>query len=152
MLADTKSILKSCIAFLSTSASEVVPSPLGTAVQESRPREVIHLDFCYILPAENSMYYVLILKDDVDRYKWLTATAEADAETTADAPLYWFAMFGGACIRFSNRRSHFKNDLRTKLRETFKSQHHFRLPYCVLRSAHGAMVLSRFCARSCFVR
>lgn len=152
MQADTESILKSCIAFLRTSAGEVMPSSLGTAVRGSRLQEVIHLYFCYILLAENSIYYVLILKDDVDSYKWLTATAEADAETTADAPLHWFALFGGARIWVSNRRSHFKNDLRTKLRETFKSEHYFRLPYCVLRSAHGAMVLSRFCAGSCLVR
>lgn len=128
--ADTESFVKSCIHCLSTATGEKVPRPLGHAVHGSRPNEVLHFDFCYIMHSESAMRYVLILKDDFSGYTWLVPTSETDAETAANALLQWFASFGIARIWVSDQGSHFKNELVTKLCESLQSQHHFTLPYC----------------------
>ncbi len=57
------------------------------------------------------MTYVLILKDDLSGYVWLVATADADAESVAEALLKWFAAFGVASKWVSDRGTHFKNEL-----------------------------------------
>ncbi len=127
---DVESFVKSCIHCLSTESGKVVPRPLGHAMHAEKPNELLHFDFCYLMPGEDSVTYVLILKDDLSGYVWLIPTADADAESVADALLKWFAAFGVVSNWVSDRGSHFKNELVRILGEATKASHHFTLAYC----------------------
>ena len=59
-----------------------------------RPNELLHFDFCYMSPAEDDLFYVLILKDDHSGYMWLVPTTRKTAETIANSLIKWFAAFG----------------------------------------------------------
>ncbi|CDF38965.1 unnamed protein product [Chondrus crispus] len=74
--------------------------------------------------------YVLVLKDDFSGYVWLRPTREADADTTAQALLDWFASFGVVYHWVSDRGTHFKNEVVRTLREQTGGSHHFTLAYC----------------------
>lgn len=91
---DVESFVKSCIHCLSTESGAVVPRPLGHALHASQRNEIIHFDFCYMLPCDVGPLYVLILKDDFSGFVRLVPAVEADANTATDALLDWFSTFG----------------------------------------------------------
>lgn len=58
---DVESFVKSCIHCLATESGAVVPRPLGHALHASERNEIIHFDFCYMMPSDEGPLYVLIL-------------------------------------------------------------------------------------------
>lgn len=127
---DTATFCESCIHCLCTDSRTRIPRPLGSAIHGDKPNEVIHFDFCYIGKSTYGAKYVLILKDDLSSYTWLYACDAADAETTANALIDWFAAFSPVPQWVSDQGTHFKNEIITLLKSKFRSMHHFTLPYC----------------------
>jgi len=127
---DTETFCETCIHCLCTDSRIKIPRPLGSALHADKPNEVIHFDFCYIGKSTYGPKYVLILKDDLSSYVWLYACEAADAETTANSLIDWFAAFSPVPQWVSDRGSHFKNEIISILRDKFRSQHHFTLAYC----------------------
>ncbi len=118
---DVESFVKSCIHCLCSEPGKVVPRPLGHTMHASERNQILHFDFCYMMPGEEDSLYVLILKDDLSGYVWLVPAADADADTVADALLRWFAAFGVVKTWLSDRGSHFKNEIVRLLKESTKS-------------------------------
>eukprot|EP00171_Calliarthron_tuberculosum_P006432 IDg6432t1 len=101
---DIEQFVKSCIHCLSTAPGKVVPRPLAHALHAAKPNELLHFDFCYIMPGE--MKFEALLK--------------------------WFASFGTVQNWVSDRGSHFKNEFMRLLNEAMKGFHYFTLAYCPL--------------------
>ena len=127
---DVEAFVRSCFHCIASETGEIVPRPLGHALHATRPNEMIHFDNCYISKGEDSYCCILVIKDDFSGYVWLIPTTEADAKTTADALLSWFASFGTVVQWISDRGSHFKNDVVRELRDQTNGLHHFTLAYC----------------------
>eukprot|EP00171_Calliarthron_tuberculosum_P005938 IDg5938t1 len=130
MTVDIEQFVKSCIHCLSTVLGKIVPRPLAHALHASSSNELLHFDFCYIIPGNDNIRYVLILKDDHSGYLWLVPTSKTDAETVSEALIKWFASFKTVQNWVSDRGSHFKNELMRLLNESMKGFHPFTLAYC----------------------
>ena len=126
---DIESFVKSCLHCLLTASNDIIPRPLGHALHASRPNEIIHFDFCYIMQGEQDQAYVLVIKDDFSGYVWLLPAKNADSSTTADGLLTWFSSFGVVPQWVSDQGTHFKNEVIRHLLEQMNSSHHFTLPY-----------------------
>ena len=127
---DVETFVRSCFHCLCTTTGDIVPRPLGEALHASKPNELIHFDYCYIMPGEDGFCYVLIIKDDFSGYLWLIAAETTDADTIASALMRWFASFGFVQNWVSDRASHFHNELMKALREASMGNHHFTAAYC----------------------
>lgn len=115
---------------ISTKPGTIVPRPLGSALHATKPNELFHFDFCYMMEASDDKKYELILKDDFSGYVRLVPAEAANAETVADALIDWFSTFGVVTRWVSDRGTHFKNELIRILCASTKSSHHFTLAYC----------------------
>jgi Integrase zinc binding domain/RNase H-like domain found in reverse transcriptase len=118
----------SCLQCLSAGGARV-RRPLGHAMHAERPNQIIHFDNCYIGPANENITYVLILKDDLSSWTRLVPCKTADALTTANALVHWFAEFDTVLNWVRDQGSHFKNKVIKELRQLTRGQHHFTLPY-----------------------
>lgn len=122
--------VKSCLHCRCTETGKIVPRPLGYALHAALPNKLLHFDYCYMSEREDDYLYTSGLKDDHSGYVWSIPTKEADAITTANALIKWFAVFGVLPSWVSDRGSHFKNELIKIIRDYFRSNHHFTLKYC----------------------
>jgi hypothetical protein len=62
----------------------------------TKPNEIIHFDYLYMIPSTDDDKYVLIVKDDYSSYLWLKQFKNADADSTVSVLIEWFAAFGVA--------------------------------------------------------
>lgn len=65
---DVSEFVQSCIHCIITRTGEVVPRPLGPALHEKKPNEVVHIDFLYMGPGLDNLKYVLVVKDDLSGF------------------------------------------------------------------------------------
>lgn len=79
--------------------------------------------------SENNLTYILILRDDLSGYFWLTPTAEDDSITIANVLVEWFASFGVNNQWLSDRGSHFKSQVIEAVWESLNTSHHFTIAY-----------------------
>jgi Integrase core domain/Chromo (CHRromatin Organisation MOdifier) domain len=89
----------------------------------------LHMDYIFMGKAEAGQSYILMLKDDFSSYARLVPCRAADAESTIDALLEWFATFGVVPLWVSDRGSHFKNSVVQGVNSALKAQHHFTTAY-----------------------
>lgn len=130
METDVSNFVSSCIHCLCTETGETVPRPLGHALHATRPNELLHFDFCYLMNGEEDKTYVFVQKDDLSGYVWLSPCTAADAEAAAENLLRCFSVFGVVHRWVSDRGPHFRNEVIKNIRESTKSDHHFTLAYC----------------------
>lgn len=121
---DMDSFCWSCLHCMLASFAEVISRPVGHSIHADKPSRVIHFDYCYIGTSDVGETYVLIIKDDFSSYVWLVPS-RADASTTADDIISWFAAFGTVPQWVSDQGSLFKNEVVRGLRERTYSYHHF---------------------------
>jgi hypothetical protein len=127
---DIETFCNTCLHCQSTNSGDRAPMILfGEALHASKPNEVLHMDYLYMGPSTVGCKYVLLLKDDLSGYLWLVPAVAADAETTVDALVTWFAAFCMTSTWVSDRGSHFKNRVMTAVRQTLRTQHHFTTAY-----------------------
>jgi hypothetical protein len=129
MDSDVKTFCNTCLHCQSTVAGDRTPRPFGQALHASKPNEVLHMDYLYMGPSSVGYKYLLLLKDDLSSYLWLVPAKSADAKTTVDALVEWFAAFGVVSIWVSDRGSHFKNRVIDGVRKALRTQHHFTTAY-----------------------
>ena len=120
---------RTCLHCKATLGGKTEPRPLGEALHASAPNEVIHFDFLYMGPSESEYVYILIVKDDLSGYVWLTPCESCDSHTVADVLLNWFSAFGISHVWVSDQGSHFKNTVMTALRKSLAIKHHFTTAY-----------------------
>lgn len=130
METDIKAFINSCLHCLASAPGRVVPRPLAHALHATNPNELIHFDFCYMMPGESDFKYILIIKDDLSGYCWLIPSSEADSFTVAESLVQWFTSFGVSSKWVSDQGSHFKNQTIEKVKSALKAEHHFTTAYC----------------------
>ncbi|OQR83686.1 hypothetical protein ACHHYP_14408 [Achlya hypogyna] len=129
MKADVDYFLKSCLHCMKV-RGKVVPRPYGATLHAEKPNELLHFDWLSLPTAYNGMAYVLVMKDDMSGFCILYPSSTADATTTAQALMHWFAMFGVVNTWVSDCGSHFKNSITEELSNLVGAHHHFVTPYC----------------------
>lgn len=120
---DVENFLKSCYHCL-VSLTGRIPRPLGSAVHGTKPNEVIHIDFATVFDFD-----ILVMKDDVSQYVRLRLCEDVSAASATIPVLDWIADFGLPKCLVSDRGSHFKNQLMSRITEGLKIDHHMTLPY-----------------------
>jgi Integrase zinc binding domain len=76
MAKDVKVFVQNCLHCVATIPGDKVPRPLGTQLHATKPNEILHFDFLYIMLSRDGKYqYLLLLKDDLSGYLWLVPIA-----------------------------------------------------------------------------
>ncbi|OWZ02136.1 LOW QUALITY PROTEIN: hypothetical protein PHMEG_00026351, partial [Phytophthora megakarya] len=125
MKIDIDYFVKRCLHCASTVGGPPVPRVLGEAMHTDRPNELLDWDFLFMGESDTQREYVLVIKDDASKYVWLLACASADAETTFESLLDWFAAFGVCRAWVSDQGTHFKNKTIEALQHALGAHHHF---------------------------
>jgi|GEM_PF-2679083 len=104
----------------------LIRRPLGAIRHGERPNEVLHSDYLKI-----DKKYLLTLIDDFSRKTTLTLSDSPSAPPVADALLEWKANFGLKTnfILYSDKGSHFCNQLLKQLEDTIGCKHEFSIVY-----------------------
>lgn len=128
---DVREFTQACIHCIISRNGERIPRPLATAIHGEKPNEVIHMDFLYMGPAEESnMKYLLLIKDDLSSYAWLYPCERADSDVATSALAKWMACFGSMEWLVTDQGSHFVASLMTSLTQEARIRHHFTTAYC----------------------
>jgi transposase InsO family protein len=132
MAKDVYVFVQNCLHCVATIPGDKVPRPLGTQLHATKPNEILPFDFLYIGLSRDGkyQYLLLLLKDDLSGHLWLVPCRTADAATTVDALLRWFAVFGVVLLWISDRGSHFKNEVVQRVQKELKAKHHFTAANC----------------------
>jgi hypothetical protein len=129
MSRDISVFCRTCLQCQYTRGGKTVPRPHLNTFFPTRPNQQLHFDFFYVRDASFSRpgtpTYILVILDAYSRFVWLHAATNADAVTTVDAILQWFALFGKAQRFVSDQGSHFHNEFLTLLEQRCLIQHHF---------------------------
>ena len=112
-----------------TRSGKIVPRPLGHALHDEHPNEVVHIHFLHMGQGTDDNKYVLLIKDDLSSYIWIWPTAETTAECASDALCTWMGSFGCMEWLVSDRGSQFKNELMKSLTDELRIRHHFTTAY-----------------------
>lgn len=75
---DVESFLSSRIHSLSTEGGERTSQALGSTLHGNVPNEIIYFDYCYVGKGKHGHHYILILKDDLTSYSWLSTCEQTD--------------------------------------------------------------------------
>jgi transposase InsO family protein len=133
ILRDISVFCRTCLQCQYTRGGKTVPRPHLNTFFPTRPNQQLHFDFFYVRDATSSApetpTYVLVILDAYSRFVWLHAATNADAVTTVNAILQWFALFGKAQRFVSDQGSHFHNELLTLLEQRCLVQHHFTVAH-----------------------
>ena len=126
---DTKDFVDLYLHCIVSRTGKKIPRPLATALNGSRPNEVLHVDFLYMGPCQEGLKYILLLRNDFSSYVWCFALESADAESAAGALTSWFAAFSSMPWLVTDQGAHFKNQILVELKKTSRYNHHFTTPY-----------------------
>lgn len=132
MRAYIRAFCRACLSCAKTRGGKVVPRPILSQVMASFPNEIISFDYAQVRIDEttrDSPRYVLVIVDNFSKFVRLTPAVSTDANTVVEALLDWFAAFGVCTYWVSDRGSHFKNQLLTRLAEVYGVHHHFTTAY-----------------------
>ncbi len=105
---DVQEFLKGCLHCVDTRTGERIPRPLVSTMHATSPYELVHFDYLYMGESTTGHTYVLVLRDDLSSYVWLTASKTADAETTANVLSNWIDTFTVMDMWGSDQGTHFK--------------------------------------------
>jgi Integrase core domain/Integrase zinc binding domain len=131
MAKDVKVFVQNCLHCVATIPGDKVPRPLGTQLHATRPNEILHFDFLFIVLSRDRKYqYLLLLKDDLSGYLWLVPCRTADFAANVDALMRWFAVFNVVLLWISNRGSLFKNEVVRRVQKELKAKHNFITANC----------------------
>ena len=126
--------MEDCLCCLKTQHT-ATPRPFATQLHATERGQVVHFDFMYIgRPPEGYAHeyvYVLVIKDDFSGLVEVVPCESADAETTAEA-LIWFKtryLTRWPEHFISDQGSHFNNNLMRKLAQVVDTSHRFTPVY-----------------------
>jgi hypothetical protein len=124
MAKDVKVVVQNWLDCVINIPGDKVPRQLGTRLHETKPKEILHFDFlCIWLSRDGKYQYLLLLKDDLNGYRWLVPCRPADAAATVDALMCWYAVFDVVLLCISHRCGHFKNEVVRRVQKELKSKH-----------------------------
>ncbi|RAN85649.1 hypothetical protein B5P41_33830, partial [Bacillus sp. SRB_28] len=115
MIDDVTSICNLCLHCIPTRGGKRIPRPFGEACHGTRPNQVLHFDFMYIMPRVKGSYHefewVLVIVDDLSGLVHLTPAVTPDTETTVDALMEWRSKFGTSEVYVSDQASYFLSEV-----------------------------------------
>ncbi len=91
---DVREFVQFCLYCIATEPARTVPRRLGHALHADTSNEILHFDFCYINHGDNSLRYILVIKDDHSGYVWLVFVGDTTADTVETELVRWFSTFG----------------------------------------------------------
>lgn len=106
------------------------PRVLGDAMHAEHPNELIHWDYLLMGVSDSGEAYILVIKADASKYVWLLPCATADADTTFNDWLEWFASLGVCRTWVSDQGTRFKNKPIEALQHALGAHHHFTMAKC----------------------
>ena len=126
---DVSQFVSNCIHCVMSKSGQKVPRPLSLTLHATKPNEVVHFDFLYLGQSFGEMRYVLVLKDDLSSYVWLTTCESATSEVAAREISRWIHTFTPMYIWVSDQGSHFKNRVMQHLANEHHIRHNFTVAY-----------------------
>lgn len=102
---------------------------LSLTSHDLQPREVLHFDHLFVGEGEEDMKYALFIKDDGSGYLWLSATSVATAIHGAYMLSRWQRTFTIPQCSVSDQGSHFMDNVRITMADSFNIQHHPTVVY-----------------------
>lgn len=95
MRQDIKELIQSCIHLIISRSGELSPRPIACALPGEKPNEVVHADFIYLGPADQSnLKYVLINKEDIGLYASLWSCHHTDSNEARIELVKWISYSG----------------------------------------------------------
>lgn len=79
---------------LSTLGREKVPRRFGPPLLGTKPKDLLQFDYIEPVPSNSDDKYVLILRDEISDYKWLSCFPNTNAENAAHDIINWCAANG----------------------------------------------------------
>lgn len=126
---DIKVFVQSCLVCLLSSSGEKICRSLGSQVHAGRVGDLLHFDYLYISESSNNKEYIIILEDDSYGYYFVRACEEAVAETTAEVLMEIFTTFVPVLSWFSDKGTHYKNEVMEILAKSLGAKYQFSTPY-----------------------
>jgi hypothetical protein len=128
---DVKTFCSSCLQCQLFNANKTVLRPWGETLVAHKPNTILEYDYLYIQESVTAEKYLLVVKDKFSGFTILTPCGEADSETAVRSLLQWDYLFGTADTWVSDRGTHFKNKVMSRLADALGlSEHHFTTAYC----------------------
>jgi len=126
---DVIEFTKACLHCIVGKTGHKIPRPISLTLHASKPNEVIHFDFLYMGHGIEDYKYLLVIKDDLSSYLWLSLAKEANSETAASCLANWIRTFTAMKFWVSDQGSHFKNSTMNHLSESHNIKHNFTVAY-----------------------
>lgn len=126
---DVKIFVQHCIHCLVAKAGLRIPRPLALTEHATRPNEITHFDYLYMGAGAGGMQYILVIRDDLSGYLWLSPSASADSAHTAQELSRWISVFTTMDMWISDQGAHFKNELLRELASAHRIRHNFTVAY-----------------------
>jgi hypothetical protein len=108
----------------------MIARPMGRQLQASTTRELIHFDFLKMTLSDDVQEYLLVMKDGFSGFVMLFPCQSCTTTATVEGLLAWFSIFGVANTWVSDRGTHFRNQVMTKLQRRLRVLHHFVTAGC----------------------
>jgi len=129
MKEDVNEFTRACLHCIVGKTGHKIPRPISLTLHASKPNEVIHFDFLYMGHGIDEFKYILVIKDDLSSYMWLTSAKAADGETASNSLANWIRTFTPMKFWVSDQGSHFKNSVMEHLAENHNIKHQFTVAY-----------------------
>lgn len=124
-----RAFLDLCLVFLLSDGNARVPRLLGHQFYAEMVGELLHFDYLFIGDSDVRHEYILILKDDFSGYCFSRSFEHSNAANVADTLLQYFTTFRPVLSWFSDRGSHFCNEVIQLLASSFMVKHKFSTAY-----------------------
>ncbi len=99
-------------------------------------------------PSEDGSTYLLLFKNDADKYVMLVNCARVGTMEVANGLLSWFTLFCFVRVWVSDQGSHFKNEVIRDLEHVLGAHHHFVTELCPWTNGEWKCPTGPFCAFS----
>ena len=129
MSEDCSAFISMCLHCLVGKSGHRILRPIALTLHATRPNEIIHFDFLYMGAGLDGFKYILVVKDDLSSYQWLTPARCADADTAATEIAKWIRTFTIMTMWVSDQGSYFKNNVMKTLAEDHRIKHNFTVAY-----------------------
>lgn len=108
-----------------------LPPSIPQRITWRKPNEVVHVDFIYMGPAEESnLKYMLLVRSDISFYTWSFPSVEADSDAATNAISKWISCFGCRDWLGTDQETHFRATLMRRLESEMFIGHPFTTLSC----------------------
>lgn len=129
MRQDVEMFVRNCIHCMIGKGGNRIPRPYSCSVHAMKPNEVLHFDYLYMGASSKGLKYVLVLKDDLSSYVWLSPFESPNQDNVTTEISRWIRVFTVMRVWISDQASHFKNEVMSALANEHRINHSFVVAY-----------------------